>query len=169
MSSSIISFSEPSTAEEIKLLAGLAREIWTAHYVPIIGLEQVDYMLDKFQNEVAICQQLEQGYRYFMIYRNEKLVGYIAFILQENNSSLFLSKFYIKANFQGSGIGRTAMEFIEQYCRSHVIHQLWLTVNKHNTGAISFYNKVGFKTLNSLVQDIGSGFLMDDYKMEKYI
>jgi diamine N-acetyltransferase len=42
-----------------------------------------------------------------------------------------------------------------------------LTVNKNNTGAISVYEKIGFRNVGSLVQDIGSGFVMDDYAMEK--
>jgi hypothetical protein len=31
------------------------------------------------------------------------------------------------------------------------------------------YEKIGFKNVGSLVQDIGSGFVMDDYKMEKTV
>jgi ribosomal protein S18 acetylase RimI-like enzyme len=46
---------------------------------------------------------------------------------------------------------------------------LWLTVNRHNTGSIAFYQHLGFKVSGTVVQDIGSGFVMDDYKMVKAI
>ena len=37
----------------------------------------------------------------------------------------------------------------------------------NNIGAISAYEKLGFRKVGSLVQDIGSGFVMDDFAMEK--
>ncbi len=44
-----------------------------------------------------------------------------------------------------------------------------LTVNKNNVRAINAYEKIGFKNLGSVIQEIGHGFVMDDYKMEKTI
>ena len=44
-----------------------------------------------------------------------------------------------------------------------------LTVNKNNTNTIKAYEKWGFKTIDSAVTDIGSGFVMDDYIMEYYL
>lgn len=44
--------------------------------------------------------------------------------------------------------------------------KIQLTVNKHNINSINAYKKWGFKTIDSVVTDIGSGFVMDDYIME---
>ncbi len=58
------SMTEPTrvrSREQIGDVVNLAREIWTDHYVPIIGREQVDYMLEKFQSEKAIATQLADG------------------------------------------------------------------------------------------------------------
>ncbi|NCA83730.1 MAG: GNAT family N-acetyltransferase, partial [Opitutae bacterium] len=53
------------SAEPIAAVAALAREIWTQHYVPIIGAAQVEYMLEKFQSAEAIARQLAgEGYEY---------------------------------------------------------------------------------------------------------
>lgn len=46
---------------------------------------------------------------------------------------------------------------------------LWLTVNKDNAGAIAWYTRKGFKNAGAIVQDIGAGYVMDDYRMEKSI
>ena len=46
---------------------------------------------------------------------------------------------------------------------------LWLTVNKDNAGAIAWYTRMGFKNAGAIVQDIGAGYVMDDYRMEKSI
>ena len=47
--------------------------------------------------------------------------------------------------------------------------KIWLTVNKYNTAAIKAYKKMGFINIAAITQDIGNGFIMDDYKMEKII
>ncbi|MHB8159225.1 MAG: hypothetical protein ACYDGS_01805 [Thermoleophilia bacterium] len=40
-------------------------------------------------------------------------------------------------------------------------------MNRQNAGAISFYERAGFRTEGVVVQDIGSGFVMDDFRMAK--
>jgi hypothetical protein len=58
---------EPVTAtEQTRQVAELARDIWTEHYVPIIGRDQVDYMLDRFQSSDAIARQIESGCKYYL-------------------------------------------------------------------------------------------------------
>ena len=42
-----------------------------------------------------------------------------------------------------------------------------LSVNKHNTRAIAAYRRNGFVIAESVVTDIGGGFVMDDYVMAK--
>ena len=44
---------------------------------------------------------------------------------------------------------------------------LRLNVNKHNEKAIRAYLRNGFRTVESVKNDIGNGFFMDDYVMEK--
>jgi ribosomal protein S18 acetylase RimI-like enzyme len=40
---------------------------------------------------------------------------------------------------------------------------LYLTVNKNNTKAINAYYRAGFYLENEVVNDIGNGYVMDDY------
>ena len=44
-------------------------------------------------------------------------------------------------------------------------NEIRLTVNKYNQNTIYAYLKWGFKTIDAVVTDIGSGFVMDDYIM----
>ena len=64
--------------EQISDVAALARQVWTDHYVPIIGQAQVDYMLEKFQSEEGIAGQLAEGYEYYMVREDGRGVGYLA-------------------------------------------------------------------------------------------
>ena len=62
-----LSFDPARTEAEIAVIAGLAREIWYEYYVPLIGRAQVDYMVGKFQSPAAMLEQVQAGYRYFLV------------------------------------------------------------------------------------------------------
>ena len=61
------------------------------------------------------------------------------------------------------------MSFVEDQTKSLEHSKIYLTVNKNNINAIRAYEKLGFKNIESLVSDIGNGFVMDDFKMEKIL
>lgn len=158
---------EPVIGEEqIKEIAALADEIWHEHYDAIIGWEQVDYMVDKFQSEKAMKEQMEQnGYLYFKLVGLAGTTGYFA--IQPDSGSLFLSKIYIQKKFRGRGYARKALTFIEDYCRREGLKKIWLTVNRNNLDSIKVYESLGFYKTAEKVADIGAGYVMDDYIMEK--
>lgn len=144
-------------------VAALAREIWNAHYVPIIGQAQVDYMLEKFQSAAVIMRQLEEGYEYYLA----GSAGYLAVVPDGAASALMISKIYVRSDFRGQGIGCRMLDFAESLGRARGLSCLWLTVNRHNRESIAWYERMGFVKAGTLVQDIGGGFVMDDFKMVK--
>ena len=46
------------------------------------------------------------------------------------------------------------------------LEKIWLTCNRHNTGALGAYRALGFSVTRRQVTDIGSGFVMDDDVLE---
>ena len=165
----MIDLIEIRSKAQIADVAHLAREIWCEHYVPIIGQEQVDYMLGKFQSERAITEQTAEAYEYYIVTHHEKSVGYMAVVPKMSEASLMLSKIYVKKSARGRGLGQKMLGFMENLCRHRNIKKIWLTVNKNNRHSISWYFRMGFINTASLIQDIGEGFVMDDYRMEKTI
>ncbi|MEZ4937027.1 MAG: GNAT family N-acetyltransferase [Crocinitomicaceae bacterium] len=153
-----------NTSGQIKEIELLGREIWTEHYTPIIGLEQVNYMLDKFQSARAIAEQIGEGYSYFQLIEEGELIGYMA--IQKREESLFLSKIYVRKDQRGKGFGRQAMEFVFDQAKAMNCEKVNLTVNKYNEGSIKSYEKMGFENVGDAVFDIGEGFVMDDYLFE---
>jgi len=97
--------------KDYNIIADLGTIIWTKHYTPIIGSEQVTYMLNKFQSPTAIEAQIKEGYNYFILLSDERPVGYLSVIEKEN--TLFLSKIYVLEECRGQGIGKLAMDFIQ--------------------------------------------------------
>lgn len=154
-----------SKVSDFKSIEDLAHIIWHEHYVPIIGIEQVEYMLEKFQSVRTMQKQVKEGAEYFIINTDEKSVGYISF--SQKGETLFLSKIYILNEMRGKGIGHSAMKFIEESAIAKDLNKIALTVNKYNTGSIKAYLKMGFINVGEIVSDIGQGYVMDDYKLEK--
>lgn len=152
---------------DIQRLADLAHEIWWQHFPPIIGEAQVKYMVDKFQSNEAIIHQLRNGYEYFLAELDGTAVGYTGLV--PDKGKLMLSKLYVKDSTRGKGVGQALLDFIEAKCRAEGMDRIWLTVNRGNTGPINWYKNRGFIIVKEVDLDIGSGFIMDDYVMEKPI
>ena len=152
---------------QIQTVENLAYEIWNEHFTAIIGKAQVDYMLEKFQSIRAISEQIEQGYQYYLIRTEDGFIGYTG--VQPREDELFLSKLYIKSSLRGRGYGRKVVQFLEGMAKDKGLRQIILTVNKNNLDTIKAYEKFGFENLGPVVQDIGGGFIMDDYQMAKRI
>ncbi len=146
-------------------IAELAHDIWTEHYTPIIGSGQVAYMLDTFQSAQAIAQKSRDGMEYYLLLSAGEAAGYFAVVPKEG--SLFLSKLYVSQKFRGKGLAKAAMSFIDQRKLQLRCNNITLTVNKDNTRSIAAYEKMGFLKIKPIVQDIGHGYVMDDYLMKK--
>ncbi len=159
-------YTEIKTAEDIKYLSKLAYHIWHEYWPCILSDEQINYMLNKFQSENAIKQQLEfENYIYYIIQDDKKNdIGYFGISIKDNY--LFLSKLYITQEFRHKGYGKQIFEKIIELTKKYSKPSIRLTVNKYNSNTIKAYIKWGFKTIDSVVSDIGSGFVMDDYIME---
>lgn len=159
---------EVQTEQQIETVALLAREIWMQHYLPIISPQQIDFMLRQFQSADAIRRQMcVDNYRYYLLESGGSFAGYFGIVEEKN--ALFLSKLYIKEKYRGKRFASKAIDLCTQLCRQQGLGFIWLTVNKQNSGSIAAYQKLGFVTTREQTADIGNGFVMDDYIMEKQV
>ncbi len=168
MISSTITIKEVQSLADIQIIANLAHSIWNEHYVPIIGQEQVDYMVSSFQSTNAIENQIKNEHlEYFIINHNNQPSGYIA--IKHHGLELFLSKFYVVKEKRGTGLGKEGLKFVIKKAREFGASAITLTVNKNNLNSIKAYEKMGFINEGAVIADIGSGYIMDDYKMSYMI
>jgi len=150
--------------KEIQIVADLASIIWNEYYIPIIGQEQVDYMVKTFQSKEVVEKQINnEGYEYYLIEHLSKPSGYISIKLMDKD--LFLSKFYVAKEKRGTGLGKEGLKFVINRAKELNAKAITLTVNKYNHDSIKAYYKMGFKNTGAIVTDIGAGFVMDDYTM----
>ncbi len=155
---------DPSEFKEVEKLAA---QIWREHYTPIIGADQVEYMLDKFQSEQAMLAQEAEGYEYYCFRLEGNLVGYLC--IKQEQDLLFVSKIYVSDQMRGKGLGRKGLNFVEVETRKRGLLKIRLTVNKNNVNSIKTYEKLGYKKNKEIIIDIGNGYVMDDYEMIKVL
>lgn len=150
-------------------LATLAANIWKECFAELLQTEQIDYMLDKFQSERAVTDQIKnQDYEYyFIVGESGNIVGYTA--IKPEPDYLFMSKLYLINIERGKGYAKGALDFIINRARALSKSIIRLTVNKQNQRAINAYKKAGFTVYGTQCADIGGGWIMDDYLMEYVI
>lgn len=147
-------------------IAKLAEKIWTEHYTSIIGIDQVRYMLDKFQSFDRIYSDIISGeYQYFVALCSGIPIGY-ASIKTGGGKDIFLSKLYVEKAYRGKGIAKKIVNVVKDIGIKGGYNYIWLTVNRNNSGSIEAYKRMGFNIIDKIVTDIGAGFVMDDYKMQ---
>ena len=164
-----ITFEPVKTPEQIALVTEIAEPVWYETYEPIIGKDAVAYMIDKFQSVPAINRQLaSEGYIYYLIYADGEAVGFTG-LVPHKEGKMFLSKLYVSSEHRGQGIPRAAFDFIAEQCRAEGLDKVYLTVNKKNFHALDVYKHYGFYEIDAVVSDIGCGYVMDDYILQKDI
>ena len=161
----MLNFSKAITDNDIMQLEKTADEIWRECFKGIITDEQIEYMLRRFLSAQAIKQCIADGYEFVQVCEHERCIGFIS--IKNEGEKLFLSKLYLYDEQRGKGYGGKMLQYVfdrgsELGCKS-----VYLTVNRNNTRAIAVYEHTGFEKVREQVADIGSGFVMDDYVMEK--
>lgn len=145
----------------IKELSALASSIVKEHYDPILGAEQNDYMIEMFQSVHAIEEQLSHGYQYYFVCLSG--VGPIGFMgMYQRGEEWYISKLYLHKDHRGKGYSRRMLDFAVSLAKEAGTELLTLNVNKYNS-SVAIYEKLGFQRIRDEVNDIGHGYVMDDY------
>lgn len=159
---------DPLQAVDFPVLAELAAGIWRTHYTPIIGEEQVEYMLKGRYTPERLAAYLGASDRWLRVLRVQgKPAGYCSYALGPPEAEMKLQELYLHESRRGSGLGGFLLRHVEAEALRHGRRTLWLTVNRHNRGSIDFYRRSGYTVREEKRFDIGQGFVMDDYVMEK--
>lgn len=153
--------------EDISLIRELTFKVWPQTYANLLTKEQIDYMLSLMYSEESLRQQMKDGAQFIIVYENDLPVGF-ASIKQTDITTYKLDKIYILQSQQGKGTGKFLLHHIINEIQKRNATILWLQVKRDNP-ARSFYEKNGFKVKGEADFDIGNGYFMKDYIMEKDI
>ena len=154
-----------ATAGDIPLIRELCFKVWPQTYASILSQEKIDYMLDLMYSSDSLEKQMDSGSQFILVYEDEQTVGFAAYF--EKTPAIFkLDKVYILPSQQGKGTGRFAIDYILDEIKQKGATALQLQVHRQNK-ARNFYEKLGFVIIDEKDFDIGNGFFMNDYVMEK--
>lgn len=157
-------------AADVDELRDLAGRIWREHYPGIIPPAQIEFMLAARFSDEAVERLLATAGTWLDLLRvAAEAVGYCGCELGHgaDAESLKLGQLYLLAAHRGRGLGRLMLGHVEARARALGRTRLVLQVNRRNIDAIGFYERHGFTIREAAVFEIGGGFVMDDYVMEK--
>jgi diamine N-acetyltransferase len=160
---------ETATPHDIPAIQLLAHRIWHAHYPGIITAKQIDYMLaEGYSTDKIKTEMTEQGISWLKVSDDTAMIGFAAFG-PYGNQLIKLHKIYLDVSCHGQGIGTAVLGKVEQLSTDAGATAILLNVNKYNHKAIASYERNGYQVAESVVNDIGNGFVMDDYVMKKIL
>jgi ribosomal protein S18 acetylase RimI-like enzyme len=169
--------------DDIPIIRDIAYKTWPIAFRDILKPEQIDYMLEMMYSPSSLTEQIDiKGHRFLLSFfydlesnnkesghRECRYIGYASYELNiAGSDKTKIHKIYVLPKYQGSGCGKALIKEIEKIALFNNSPILSLNVNRNNR-AITFYKNFGFKIVNEENIDIGNGFLMEDYVMEKVL
>lgn len=159
---------EKATVAQLSIVNELAHIIWPPTFGEILSEVQLAYMLNMMYSLEALYEQIcEKKHVFLLAYWNNKPVGFASYELNyEGKSKTKLHKIYVLPTLQGKGVGKSLLLEIYRISKKHNATCVRLNVNKYNI-SVKKYETLGFSVVEKEVIDIGNGYVMDDYVMEK--
>jgi diamine N-acetyltransferase len=152
--------------EDVNSIGFLAHQIWPATYGAILGTAQLQYMLEMMYSPAALRKQMQQQHVFIIAELAEEPVGFASFSKIDEPGIFKLHKLYVSTAIQGRGLGKALLNAVLEEIQTRGAKYLQLNVNRNNK-ATAFYGKQGFTVIKEEDIDIGNGYLMNDYVMEK--
>jgi ribosomal protein S18 acetylase RimI-like enzyme len=154
-----------ATPADIPAIRDITMQVWPPTYVPIIGEQQVSYMIGLFYAPEHLKKQMAEGHNFIVCYSGSEPVGFAGWSEIEPNIYK-LHKLYVLTTQQGRGVGKLMMDHIIKEIKAAGATALRLNVNRYNFNAKAFYERTGFTLYKDEDIDIGNGFFMNDHVLE---
>lgn len=152
---------------DFAVIREIAFATWPDTYGKILSAEQLTFMLEKFYAIDSLIESSKKNQDFYLLKDIEDAVGFIAIEhFYEQKKVTRLHKLYLLPSIQGRNAGRFIMDFIDGKARENQSKIISLNVNKYNK-AVGFYQKIGFEIISEEIINIGFGYVMDDFRMEK--
>lgn len=154
--------------DDIWIVQSLAKQIWPPTFRDLMSAEQMDYMMNMMYSTDSLEKQMnEQNHKYLLLKEDDEYLGYLSYeVNYKNKPCTKIHKIYVLPSIQGKGLGRFLIEKATEIGKENNCEILSLNVKRDNS-ALQFYKKMGFEVAGSEDIDIGNGYLMQDYILNK--
>lgn len=164
-----IDFYTPTT-RNAESLADLARTTFWGTYRTESALERkhIKAYMDKVFTVSKILDELGNPKNIFRIASNDEVeIGYFKLVMDsiregiQSKSPIEISRIYLKKEFWGKGFGSRMLETCIEEAEKNKRDEVWLSVWQHNSRAIRFYKKHGFRKVGTHTFDLASSPQID--------
>lgn len=156
-----------ATSKDISIIQDIAYKTWPDTYGSILSKSQLDYMLQMMYSDKSLLEQINRNVLFFLAYEEDICLGFASSENNYQNKNVTrLHKLYVLPEAQGKQIGKLLIDKVIAIAKENKSEVVSLNVNKFNK-AYTFYLKMGFEIVAEEDLEIGHGYLMEDYKMEK--
>ncbi len=158
-----------ATFQDVQLIRQLAEQTFHITYLPLQPKDKVDYLFDLMYNTSSLTSQMNKGQQFILAKDETGYLGYASYeINYKDQGKTKIHKIYIMPTAQGKGVGKELVNYIGGIAGQNKNTIVLLDVFRHNP-AVQFYEKMGFKKVGEQITEVGNGFVMDDFVMEKRI
>lgn len=159
-----------ATDQELPIIRDIAYQTWPTTFGEILSSAQIRYMLDMMYSLDSLKRQISEQKHVFLLAQETDSKAYLGYVSYEfdykSQSKTKIHKIYLLPASQGKGVGRLLIDKVAELAAEHRNSTVSLNVNRYNK-AIQFYERMGFNVIDNETIDIGDGFLMEDFVMEK--
>ena len=160
----------PATEADLPIIQEIAYQTWPITFGEILSPAQIEYMLDMMYSLKSLKSQVAEKNHAFLLARDEESRAYLGYTSYEldykGQPTTKIHKIYLLPDSQGKGVGRSLIDRVAEVAQAHANERLSLNVNRFNK-AVQFYKRMNFAVVGTEDIDIGDGFLMEDFIMEK--
>ncbi|REG84794.1 GNAT family N-acetyltransferase [Algoriphagus antarcticus] len=156
----------PAELEDLVFVQSIAHRTWPDTFGKVLSPAQIDYMLDWMYDVKHLEKQHKDGHQFFLADEDGEKLGFTGIEVDNEPGKTKIHKIYLLPSAQGKGVGKKLFAKIREVAKANDQKSLLLNVNKYNQGAIDFYEYLGFENIKSEVNDIGNGYVMDDFVFE---
>ena len=171
-----------ATPEDVPTIERLARITWPDTFRDILSTAQIEYMLEMMYAPAALREQMERGHIFHLLLVHDpygsgtyagrgaryRAIGYVSHEPDYLQETAKIHKLYVMPGAQGRGYGRALIRKVENEARRAGQRKLRLDVNYQNK-AVDFSERLDFIKVGRHDTDIGNGYLMEDWQMEKLL
>ena len=142
MNSSAAAEIREAKAQDLPALLRMMRSL--AEQPPAIPFDEdeVRAALDKFLGHAVLGHA-------WLLWLGEKPAGYVILTLgysfEFRGRDAFIDELYIEPGFRRRGLGRRALEFLEEKARASGVNALHLEVDRGNDPAMELYRRTGYE------------------------
>ncbi|MEW9675131.1 GNAT family N-acetyltransferase [Lentibacillus sp. L22] len=158
------------TVEDVKTLQEISYNTFHETFSNMNSEENMKAYLENAFNTKKLEEEISNpASTFYFLYCNGELAGYLKINVDEaqtedmGEEALEIERIYISEEFQKNGLGKCLLKKGLEVAKDQNKRKIWLGVWEYNTGAIRFYQRMGFVKTGS------HSFYMGDEQQTDFI